>query len=71
MKRFYSIFCALILLSALGSCMKEEEETIDLDNMVQEEEDILEQTPGADLLYTPQEVVIKETAESQITETQR
>lgn len=71
MKRLYSIFCAVFVLSALSSCTQDEEEMIDLDNMVQEDEDIWEQTTGADPLSSPQEIVIKELPEPQGVECQR
>jgi hypothetical protein len=71
MRKLYSVLSTAILLSALAGCTSDEEEMIDLDNMVMEDEDILEQTPGADLFYSPQEIVIKELPEPQGVESQR
>lgn len=71
MRRLYSVLSIAVLLSVLSGCTSDEEEMIDLDNMVMEDEDILEQTPGADLLYSPQEIVIKEVPEPQDAQGQR
>ncbi len=71
MKYFRAFYYIPLLLSVLSSCTKEEEEIVDLDQMVMEDEDILEQTPGADPFYTPQEIVIKEIPETQSAERQR
>lgn len=70
MKSFCGLIQIALLLSVLSSCTKEEAEIVDLDEMAMEE-DILEQTPGADPFYTPQEIVIKEIPEAQSADAQR
>lgn len=71
MKQIIFIFFTLTTLIFFAGCSKEEEESIDLDMMVMEDDDILDESKENEPLFTPQEIIVKELPETQAVEGQR